>query len=120
MRPRRTPVCARAHIRATGCFNGPVDDPRAKEPPLKISGEADLYNHRDGNEDYSQAGDLYRLMNADQKAQLVGNLVGALKSVPRFIQLGQIEHFCKADPEYGRRVADGLTPQVEGAIGRAA
>lgn len=27
-------------------------------------------------------GNLYRLMNADQQAQLIGNLVGALKVVP--------------------------------------
>lgn len=32
-------------------FKGPVDDPRLKEPPLKISDDADSYNHRDGNED---------------------------------------------------------------------
>jgi catalase len=35
-------------------FNGPVEQPSAKEPPLKISGDADRYNHRIGNDDYSQ------------------------------------------------------------------
>lgn len=89
-----------------------MDDPRIKEPPLKISGDADRYNHRDGNEDYSQAGVLYRLMNADQKAQLIGNLVGALKPVPRFIQLRQLGHFHKADPDYGSRVAHGLDIRI--------
>jgi catalase len=85
-----------------------VDDPRMKEPPLKISGDADRYSHRDGNEDYSQAGKLYRLMNDNQKAQLIGNLVGALKGVPREIQVRQTIHFYKADPDYGSRVAQGL------------
>ncbi len=99
-------------------FNGPVDDPRVKEPPLKISGDADSYNHHDGNEDYSQAGNLYRLMNADQKAQLIGNLVGALKPVPREIQVRQIGHFHKADPDYGTRVATGLGIQIEQIIGK--
>lgn len=37
-------------------FNGPVEDARFKEPPLKISGDADRYNHRIGNDDYTQAG----------------------------------------------------------------
>lgn len=101
-------------------FDGPVEDPRMKEPPLKISGDADRYNHRDGNEDYSQAGDLYRLMNAGQKAQLIGNLVGALKPVPRFIQARQIGHFYKADPEYGSRVADGLGIKIDEIIGKVA
>jgi catalase len=89
-------------------FGGPVDDPTMREPPLKISGDADRYNHRDGNEDYSQAGDLYRLMSADQKSQLVGNLAAALTSVPRFIQLRQVCQFSKADPNYGGEVADRL------------
>ena len=99
-------------------FNGPVDDPRMKEPPLKISGDADSYNHHDGNEDYRQAGNLYRLMNADQKAQLIGNLVGALKPVPREIQVRQIGHFHKADPDYGTRVATGLGIPIEQIIGK--
>ncbi|BBP05979.1 catalase [Sulfuriferula plumbiphila] len=101
-------------------FDGPVEYPRMKEPPLKISGDADRYNHRDGNEDYSQAGDLYRLMNAGQKTQLIGNLVGALKPVPRFIQARQIGHFYKADPEYGSRVADGLGIKIDEIIGKVA
>jgi hypothetical protein len=32
---------------------------------------------------------------------LIGNLAGALKTVPRFIQVRQIGHFYKADPDYG-------------------
>ena len=89
-------------------FGGPVEDARYKEPPLKISGDADRYDHRAGNDDYTQAGNLYRLMNADQKAQLIGNLVDALKPVPREIQVRQIHHFYQADPAYGEGVARGL------------
>jgi len=89
-------------------FSGPVDEPSFKEPPLKISGDADRYDHQKGNDNYTQAGDLYRLMNAAQKQQLIDNLVSALKSVPKAIQLRQIAHFVKADVDYGRRVADGL------------
>ena len=89
-------------------FGGPVEDARSKEPPLKISGDADRYDHRAGNDDYTQAGNLYRLMNAGQKAQLIGNLVGALKPVPREIQLRQVRHFYQADPAYGEGVARGL------------
>jgi catalase len=39
---------------------GPVEDPRFKEPPLKITGDADRYDHRVGNDDYTQAGNLFR------------------------------------------------------------
>ena len=89
-------------------FGGPVENLSLKEPPLRIHGDAGRFNHRDGNEDYSQPGDLYRLMNESQKAQLVSNLVNALKDVPRFIQVRQVVHFSKADPDYGARVASGL------------
>jgi catalase len=101
-------------------FSGPVEDPRAKEPPLKISGDAGRYNHRDGNDDYTQAGDLYRLMDADRKRQLIGNLVEALKTVPRAIQMRQIGHFYAADPDYGSRVAEGLGIKIDAVIGKAA
>ncbi len=101
-------------------FSGPADDASFREPPLKISGDADRYNHRTGNDDYHQAGDLYRLMNADQKTQLVNNLVGALQPVPLFIQVRQIGHFYKADPDYGKRVAAGLGIAINEAIGQPA
>ena len=77
--------------------------------PLRIEFPGAIYHVTSrGNEDYSQAGNLYRLMNDEQKAQLIGNLVGALKPVPREIQVRQSAHFYKADPDYGRRVAQGL------------
>lgn len=89
-------------------FNGPSDCKRYREPPLKISGDADRYDHRLGNDDYQQPGDLYRLMNEDQKNQLIDNLVRSLSSVPKAIQLRQIEHFKRADIDYGNRVKHGL------------
>ena len=101
-------------------FDGPVDDARYIEPPLKISGDADRYNHRDGNEDYTQAGNLFRLMDADQKQQLIDNLVGALMPVPKFIQVRQLGHFYQADPEYGGRVAAGLGISMDEVMGKAA
>ncbi len=101
-------------------IGGPVDDPSAKEPPLKIHGDAGRYSHRDGNEDYRQAGDLYRLMDASQKSQLISNLAGALKTVPRFIQLRRIDHFHKADPDYGSRVAGQRGISLDEINGKAA
>jgi catalase len=59
-------------------------------------------------------------MNADQKSQLIGNLVSVLKTVPRFIQVRQIGHFYKADADYGSRVASGLGIGIDEIIGKAA
>ena len=59
-------------------FGGPVEDARFKEPPLSISGEADRYDHRLGNDDYTQAGNLYRLLPADEKQRLFRNIAAAM------------------------------------------
>ncbi len=87
---------------------GPIDDKRFSEPPLKISGDADRYDHQAGNDNYKQAGDLYRLMSEEQKKQLISNIVRSMKTVPKAIQLRQMAHFSQADSDYGRRVAEGL------------
>jgi catalase len=89
-------------------FGGPAQSPDFREPPLKISGDADRYDHRAGNDDYSQAGDLFRLMTPDEQARLIDNIVDSMRSVPERIQRCQVAHFSNADPEYGRGVAEGL------------
>ncbi|MEJ5170544.1 MAG: catalase, partial [Fimbriimonadales bacterium] len=66
-------------------FGGPVEDPRFKEPPLRISGDADRYDHREGNDDFSQPRALYRLMTDDQRERLHRAIAGAMKGVPSFI-----------------------------------
>ncbi|HEY2989434.1 MAG TPA: catalase [Candidatus Binatia bacterium] len=89
-------------------FGGPVEDPSVKEPPLRVMGFADRYDHRVGNDDYTQAGNLFRLMKPDERKRLIENIVNAMKLVPRFIQERQLQHFYGADPEYGKGVAKGL------------
>jgi catalase len=90
-----------------------VQDQQFLEPPLKISGDADRYDHRVGNDDYSQPGDLFRLMNASQKEQLFSNIAEAMQSVPERIIARQLVHFYKADPNYGRGVAAKLGIDME-------
>ena len=80
----------------------------AAPPPSTMFGAVNRYNHRGDEDYYSQAGDLYRLMNEEQKKLLVGNIVGAMKSVPEAIQKRQLAHFAKADKDYGGRIEAGL------------
>lgn len=89
-------------------FDGPAQDEDFREPPLKISGDADRYNHREGNDDYTQPGDLFRLMSDDQKSQLFNNLAAAMDGVPADIVQRQLGHFHKADPAYAAGVAAAL------------
>ena len=89
-------------------YGGPVQDARFAEPPLKISGDADRYNHRDGNDDYTQPGNLFRLMNPDQQQRLFNNVAAAMAGVPEEIVQRQLVHFHKADPAYAAGVAKAL------------
>jgi len=89
-------------------FGGPKEDPQYAEPPLQISGDADRYDHREGNDDYLQPGNLFRLMNKDQQQQLFCNIAAAMDGVPENIIRRQLEHFRKADPAYAAGVAAKL------------
>jgi catalase len=89
-------------------FGGAAQDERFAEPPLAISGDAARYNHRDGNDDYRQVGDLFRLMPQDAKERLFQNIAEAMTGVPEPIIRRQLSHFSKADPAYGEGVARAL------------
>jgi catalase len=84
---------------------GPAQDERFLEPPLALSGAAARYNHRDGNDDYRQPGDLFRLMSPDQQGQLMDNIAAAMLGVPMEIVRRQVAHFYRCDPDYGIGVA---------------
>ena len=89
-------------------MGGPKENPQYKEPPLKISGDADRFGQPIVDADFIQPGNLYRIMPADEQERLITNIVGSLKKVPIEIQKRQLEHFLKADQSYGERVAKGL------------
>jgi len=89
-------------------FDGVAVSAEVAVPPYASSGAIARYNHRSDEDYYSQPGDLYRLMNEEQRALLTSNLVNALRAVPEFIQQKQVSHFKNADPEYGARVENGL------------
>lgn len=85
--------------------NGPSENPSFKEPPLRIHGNADRYNHRIGNDDYTQAGNLFRLMSSDEQQRLMDNIAGAMQGVPTEIIKRQVGLFYRCDPNYGIGVA---------------
>lgn len=89
-------------------FDGVTETPSSERPPYLGVAAVDRYNHRLDGDYYSQAGDLYRLMSADQKKLLTDNIIGAMKTVPESIQRRQIEHFLKADQAYGQTIKKGL------------
>ncbi len=84
------------------------EQPEFKEPPLSIEGAADHWNHREDTDYYSQAGNLFRLMNKTQQQVLFENTARAMGDAPKEIKIRHIGNCLKADEAYGKGVAQAL------------
>ncbi len=85
------------------------EQPEFSEPPLDLEGAADQWNHREDNDDYyTQPGNLFRGMNANQRQALFGNTGRAMGDAPEEIKIRHIGNCMKADPDYGKGVAKAL------------
>jgi catalase len=78
------------------------------EPPLPLDGAADHWNHREDADYYSQPAALFRLMTPTQQQALFDNTARSIAEVSHDIQRRHIDHCLKADPAYGKGIADAL------------
>ncbi|MET3132301.1 catalase [Oxalobacteraceae bacterium GrIS 1.11] len=84
------------------------------EPALALHGAAARYDGRAEEDDFSQAGNLFRLLPAQQKQNLFDNLAGPLSQVDDAILQRQLGHFDRADPDYGAGVRAALKARAAG------
>jgi catalase len=99
-------------------FGGPQQTGAPLWAPIEVAGltgnHAPVHHHDDN--DFVQAGDLYRLMSKEEKQRLIDNIAASLSKVSRedIIQRS-VGHFRRADPEFGDRLTDtiakGRTPR---------
>lgn len=89
-------------------FGGPTQDPLVAEPPLRISGDAARYDHREGNDDFGQPRALFRLFDDGQKQRLFRNIAEAMQGVPQEIVDRQLALFDRVDAAYGAGVRSAL------------
>ncbi len=83
--------------------------PEFAEPPLKISGDAAHWDYREDDADtFTQPGKLFRLMKPDEQERLFANTARAMGDAPKMIKVRHIGNCLKADPAYGKGVADAL------------
>lgn len=87
----------------------PAPDPSVKEPALSISDATIDRFDTTGEDNYSQAGNLFRIMTKSQKEQLVSNIAGGLSQAEKTVQERMLEHFSKADEEYGAMLKEELS-----------
>jgi catalase len=85
------------------------EQPAYRNPPESIGNVADHWNFREDDDDYySQPGNLFRKMTAEQQQVLFDNTARAMRGVPQEIQQRWIGHCAKADPAYGKGVAKAV------------
>jgi len=85
------------------------EQPEYREPLLAISGAAGAWNFREDDSDYyTQPGKLFRLMSPTEQQALFENTARAMEGVPDFIKIRHTQNCLKADPVYGKGVADAL------------
>ncbi len=93
------------------------EQPDHGEPPLALEGAANSWDHRVDTDYFSQPGALFRLMSGAQRQALFDNTARAIAEAPREIRIRHIRHCLKADPAYGKGVADALKiPPSEFAV----
>lgn len=87
----------------------PAPEPKAAEPPMPIFGEAWVKAYDTQNEDnFTQAGNLYRLMSEDQKDQLANNIAQGLIQASESAQQRMLSYFAEADADYAARIRSAL------------
>jgi catalase len=88
---------------------GPKQNPAYQDRPVPLSGEpAARYDHREGNDDYTQVGNFWNILKQDERQRLAENIAGSLGQTPKHIQERQLVHFRKAHKEYGALVEKEL------------
>jgi catalase len=89
-------------------FGGPQQTGEPMWAPIEVEGRSGNHapvHHRDDN-DFVQAGDLYRLMSETHKQRLITNIAASLAQVSKAdIIERSIANFRKADSQYGDQVA---------------
>lgn len=78
-----------------------AEQPDFSEPPLELEGYAAHWDHREDEDYFSQAGNLFRLMTAEQQQALFDNTAGSMDSVSDEIKQRHIKHCTAADADYG-------------------
>jgi catalase len=83
--------------------------PGYKNPALDLFGAEDSRDFREDDFDcYTRPGKLFRLMNKAQSQVLFENTARAMGDAPEFIKTRHIGNCLKANPAYGKAVADTL------------
>ena len=93
-------------------FSGPLENHAFREPPMKLSGDVDRHSQARGAgqkiDDFTQPGNLFRLLSPDGQTRLMDNMAATMGGVPLDILKRWTGYCFKADPRYGEGLAARL------------
>lgn len=96
-------------------FNGPENDLKARKLTTTYNVSGDVKRYDTGAEDnYSQPRIFYqKVLNAQEKKNLINNVVGHLKDAADFIQERGVKVFSEVDASLGQSIAEGLKAEAK-------
>ncbi len=98
----------------------PMPSERFSDPAWDLGqAVADRFDSTQDHDDFTQAGNLYRMFDEGERDRLTTRIAGALGDARQEIQMRQICHFFRADADYGRRVAEKLNIDIESMAAHA-
>ena len=68
----------------------------------------DRFDSTADHDDFTQAGNLYRLFDDAHRDRLASRIAGGLGQARKEVQMRQLCHFFRADEDYGTRIAEKL------------
>ncbi len=85
------------------------EQPEHDDPVQKVNGDIKRWDFREDDDNYyEQPGKLFRLMKPDEQQRLFANTARNMGDSDEIIKIRHIGNCYKADPAYGRGVADAL------------
>lgn len=88
-------------------YNGPKDNKIYDDVPFTCPGLAKRYDTKD-EDNFSQVGDFWNLLDEPARGRLVANLAGNMKNAAEFIQDRQVANWAKCHPDFGSRLRVAL------------
>lgn len=87
----------------------PEPDVKYKDPSWNLGQViVDRYDSTVDHDDYTQAGNLFRMFDDGHRDRLATRIAGVLGQARKEVQMRQLCHFFRADENYGNRVAKKL------------
>ena len=84
-----------------------IDQTKREPHYAQLSTKLTRYDTRE-DDHYSQAGDLFKLMDASQKDQLAGNIANGLIHATDSVKERILAQFAKTDSDYATRVTRAM------------